>query len=79
MIENGSRLLVIFKLGKIVPHYENDVNIPRGWFRGDVTAEDNAAFEFAGTSCDFINAHKPRCYQLTLGCAVTEALQGRRE
>ena len=79
MMEDQRGLFVAFPLSKIVAHYEDDVNVIWVGLSGDITAKDNEAFEFAGMSCEFVNAHKLRSYELTLGCTLTEPLQNLYE
>ena len=55
VIEDRQQFLRIIRLPKIVPHYKDEVNIMRFRLSGDIAAEDDEAFEFAGAPRQFIN------------------------
>ena len=47
-------LFIAFRLSKIVPHNEDDVNVIWVGLSSDITAKDNEAFEFAGAASEVV-------------------------
>src|SRR5205807_5164861 len=59
-----------FWLKKIVPHYQDDVNVVGVGLSSDITAKDNEAFEFASALSEFEYAQQARGHKLALRSSV---------
>src|SRR6266446_2637033 len=72
MMKDRRGLFIAFRLSKIVPHYQDDVNVVGVGLSSDITAKDNEAFEFASALSEFEYAQQARGHKLALRSSVTK-------
>src|SRR5438045_979794 len=53
---------------KIIAHHQDDINIMRVGFRGDIAAKENQAFQFARGTSEMIDTPQACCHRLSLRC-----------
>src|SRR2546426_2675280 len=72
------QLLALFVTGmdvKIIAHHQDDINIIRVGFRGDITPKEDQTFQFARGTGQLIDTPQACCDSLSLRCTTPELRQ----
>jgi hypothetical protein len=57
---------------KIIAHHQDDINIIRVEFRGDIAAKEDQTFQFACGMSEMIDTPQACCNSLSLRCTAPE-------